>query len=62
MTTESRYGSHVMTITWHDSYATVKIEDLAQLRFPLLWSKQMSKDQARAARHLFEQIGYFEVI
>lgn len=60
--TENRYGSHIMTIDWHDNYATVRVEDLAQLRFPLIWSKQMTKEQAWAVRYMFTRIGYFEVV
>lgn len=62
MTTENRYGSHVLTIDWRDDYAVVKLEDLSQLRFPLLWSKHMTREQAWATRYLFTRIGPFETM
>lgn len=39
---------------------SVAVYDLSRL-FPLVWSRTMTKEQAKGARALFEQIGYFDV-
>jgi len=64
------YGSKVMTLrpisktvvidgrdTTIISDAQIKLEDLSELRFPLLWSKQFPIKEAHAFLHLFEATG-----
>ena len=58
-----RYGSHVMQViyTQGEPLARVHVDDLGRLRFTCLWSAFMTRDQARAALHLFEDIGYYDM-
>ena len=60
---ESMYGGYRMKIRYSDNedFAQVSVYDLSNLRFPLMWSKGMSKAQANGAKALFEASGYFEI-
>ena len=62
-TIERRYGSYVMRIRYfaNDPHAQVTIEDISLLRFPLLWSRPMTDQQANGAMKLFDAIGYFDM-
>lgn len=62
-TLQRRYGSYIMTVRHlaDCDKAQVSIEDISLLRFPLLWSRQLSDQQAHAAMALFESIGYFDM-
>ncbi len=55
------HGGFRMIIKYFESYAQVAVYDLSSLRFPLRWSKAMSKTAARGAHELFEAIGYFDM-
>ena len=68
-TTSARYGSRVLTATFWietdrrgnpdiaNSYAQLKLEDLGELRFPLIWSRGVTVEQAHAAIEIFEATG-----
>ena len=68
-TTSARFGSQVLTATfWIEtdrhgkpdltkSYAQIKLEDLGELRFPLIWSQGATVEQAHAALAIFEATG-----
>ena len=60
--TEYMHGGYRMKIAWHrdEDYAQVSVYDLGELHFPMIWSKGMTKAQARGAHELFEQIGYYD--
>lgn len=57
------FKSYRMRITWHKNsdYAQVTMYDYGKLHFPMIWSKGMTKAQARGAHELFEAIGYFDM-
>lgn len=42
-------------------FAQVSMYDFSNLRFPLLWSESMTKQQARGAIELFKSCGYFDL-
>ena len=55
-----RFGSfrlYVRKIS--DALAQVSVYDVGNIRFPLMWSKTMTTEQARGAVDLFEAVGYF---
>lgn len=54
------HGGYRMTVQYYDSNAQVTMYDLSNLRFPLVWSKTMTKAAARGASAIFESIGYFD--
>ena len=68
-TTSARYGCKILTANFWiakdergrvnntDSYAQIKLEDLGLLRFPLIWSKSVTPEQAHAALKIFEATG-----
>lgn len=58
-----RHGSHRLTIRYFENSnkAQVTMEDIAALRFPLLWSVPMNDEQANAALDLFKAVGYFDL-
>ena len=68
-TTSARYGGRVLTATfWIEtdrhgnpdiakSYAQLKLEDLGEIRFPLIWSQSVTVEQAHAALKIFEATG-----
>ena len=43
-----------------DTLVQVKMYDLGAIRFPLVWSTYLTREQAQAAFELFQVIGYFE--
>lgn len=56
-----RYGSYVLEITYHEKFASVKVEDLGVIRFPLLFAGTMSKEQANSYLEIFKKQGYVEI-
>ena len=68
-TISARYGSRVLTaMFWIEtdkrgnpdlanSYAQLKLEDLGEIRFPLIWSQNVTVAQAHAAIEIFEATG-----
>lgn len=62
--TEHRYGQYILKTTWYRDadVADVFVRDISEIRFPLKWSKRMTKAQAHGAIQLFESIGYFDMI
>ena len=55
------YSGYRLTITYHEKFAQVSIEDLGE-RLPLIFSKTMTKDDANAYLELFRCCGYVELI
>lgn len=60
--TEYMYSGYRMRIAWYkdEDAAQVTVYDLGE-RKPLMWSKTMTKEQARGAHELFTMIGYFDI-
>ena len=60
--TES-YGPYRLTIRYfaNSNRASVKMEDVSKLRFPLLWVHHMTDEQANAALDIFKAVGYFDI-
>ena len=56
-----RYGSHILTITYYENSAKVTVEDLAEIKFPLIYSDIMTKESANAYLEIFKACGYIEV-
>ena len=56
-----RYGSHILTITYYENSAKVTVEDLAEIKFPLIYSDIMTKGNANAYLEIFRACGYIEV-
>lgn len=56
-----RYGSHILTITYYENSAKVTVEDLAEIKFPLIYSDIMTKENANAYLEIFKACGYIEV-
>ena len=58
-----RYGSYVMQVIYiqGEPFARVHMDDLGRLKYTGMWSAGMTWDQARAALHLFESIGYYDM-
>jgi hypothetical protein len=57
---EDTYGSHLMIVECYENDAQVTVYDHSSLRFPLMWSRPMSKKAAHGALELFRQIGYYD--
>ncbi len=57
---EYAYGPYRMRQIFHPNFVQVSISDVSDLKWPLIWSMPMSKEQAVGARRLFEQVGYFD--
>lgn len=56
------FGSYRLRIDYKgNDFAQVTIEDVAQIRFPLMWSRPMTYAQANGALALFKMIGFFEM-
>lgn len=56
-----RYGHHTIEIDYRDNdYAQVTINDLSNIRWPLVWSSGMTYKQANAALEIFKAVGYFD--
>jgi hypothetical protein len=62
--TEYRYGQYILKAVWYRDAdaADVSVRDISEIRFPLKWSKRMTKAQAHGAIQIFEAIGYFDMI
>ena len=45
---KERYGSHILAITYFENSAKVTVEDLAEIKFPLIYSDIMTKENANA--------------
>ena len=60
-TIKERYGSHILTITYFEKSAKVTVEDLSEIKFPLIYSDIMTKENANAYLELFKECGYIEV-
>ena len=68
-TTTATYGGRKLTATfWIEtdgngkpelakSYAQLKLEDMGEIRFPLIWSQSVTPEQAHAALKIFEATG-----
>ena len=54
------HGGYRMIVKYFESNAQVTVYDLSNLKFPLRWSKTMTKAAARGASAIFETIGYFD--
>ena len=61
-TIEVRYGSHILTITYFENSAKVTVEDLAEIKFPLIYSGIMTKENANAYLEIFKVCGYIKVV
>ena len=61
-TIQERYGSHILTITYFKNSAKVTVEDLAEIKFPLIYSDIMTKEKANAYLEIFKACGYIEVV
>ena len=61
-TIQERYGSHILTITYFENSAKVTVEDLAEIKFPLIYSDIMTKEKANAYLEIFKACGYIEVV
>ena len=55
------YGGYRMVIEHKKGYKLVKMYDLGALRFPLMWSKQMSAEDAQKAVQRFKGTGYYDI-
>lgn len=57
------HGSYRLAIRYFENSnkAQVTMENIAALRFPLLWSATMTDEQANAALDLFKAVGYFDL-
>lgn len=57
------YGSYRLTIRYlaDSNKATVKMEDVSKIRFPLLWVHTLTDNQANAALDIFKAVGYFDI-
>lgn len=60
-TITERYGSHILTITYFKNSAKVTVEDLAEIKFPLIYSGIMSKENANAYLKIFIEYGYIKI-
>ena len=60
-TIKERYGSHILTIIYFENTAKVTVEDLAEIKFPLIYSDIMTKENANAYLEIFKACGYIEV-
>ena len=58
---KERYGSHILTITYFENSAKVTVEDLAEIKFPLIYSDIMAKENANAYLEIFKTCGYIEI-
>ena len=54
-----RYGGYKMEVEKRGNVFQVTVYDLGNLRFPLMWSKTMTAEQAKGAIDLFQAIGYY---
>ena len=61
-TIQERYGSHILTITYFENSAKVTVKDLAEIKFPLIYSDIMTKEKANAYLEIFKACGYIEVV
>lgn len=57
-----RYGHYELEITYHEKFASVKVEDLSSLKFPLIFSEHMSKEQANVYLEMFKELGYIPIV
>lgn len=57
------YGSYRLEIRYmaNSNTAQVTMKDVAESRFPTIWSQTMKDDQANAALEIFKSIGYFDI-
>ena len=56
------YGGYRMVIEHRENFEIVRVYDLGNLRFPLMWSKQMSAEDAqKAAQRFFNDTGYYNI-
>lgn len=55
------YGKYRMSIDRRGDIAQVSVYDVSNLKYPLMWSKSLTNEQADAAKEMFEAIGYFEI-
>ena len=51
------YSGKNLTARYYDNYASLTLYDLGTLRFPLVWSRSVTKEQATAALNIFEHTG-----
>ncbi len=57
---DAAFGPYRMTLEPLDAETVqVTVYNVAELRFPLMWSRDMTKKQAEDAKELFENIGFF---
>lgn len=57
-----RYGHYKLEITYREKFASVKVEDLSSLKFPLIFSEHMSKEQANVYLEMFKELGYIPIV
>lgn len=58
------FGGYRLEVRYDGSendFAQVTMYDLGELRFPMIWSTSMTKEQAVGAIELFKEVGYFDM-
>ena len=55
------FSGYRLKVAYQNGVAQVSMYDLGDLRFPLQWSKTMTKEQARGAIELFKNVGYYDM-
>jgi hypothetical protein len=62
-TITERHGSYRLTIRYFENSnkAQATMEDIAALRFPILWSHTLTDEQANAALDIFKAVGFFDI-
>lgn len=62
-TIKEAYGPYRLTITYKDhNYAQVTMENVAEIKFPVIWSMGLNYEAANGALELFKAIGYFDIM
>ena len=56
------YGGYRLTARkTREGYSQLTMYDLGALRFPFMWSKELTNEQAKGAFDLFYLVGYFKM-
>ena len=61
-TIKESYGHYRLEITYRKNFASVKVEDLSALKFPLVFSTPMSYGEANVYLEMFKKFGYIPVV
>lgn len=60
---KERFGSHVLKIEYRgDDFAQVRVDDLSNLKFPMLFSLPMSYEMANYYLDIFRNCGYVPIV